>query len=41
LALASFIGRSPARVEEIRAAYKARYHQTSVMRADGVSCVSF
>ena len=32
---------SDARIEAIRAAYKARFSQESVMRVDGVSCVSF
>jgi hypothetical protein len=30
-----------ARIEEIRRAYKERFDQESVMRVDGVSCVSF
>lgn len=30
-----------ARIEAIRTAYKARFAQESVMRVDGVSCVSF
>jgi hypothetical protein len=30
-----------ARIEAIRAAYKARFRQASVLRADGESCVSF
>lgn len=30
-----------ARIETIRAAYKARFAQESVMRVDGFSCVSF
>jgi hypothetical protein len=36
--------RSPARdadIEAIRTAYKARFDQESVLRIDGVSCVSF
>jgi hypothetical protein len=32
---------SEAKIEAIRAAYKRRFGQTSVMRADGASCVSF
>jgi uncharacterized protein DUF3574 len=32
---------SEAKVEAIRSAYKARFGQASVMRVDGVSCVSF
>ena len=32
---------SEAKIEAIRAAYKARFGQESVMRVDGVSCVSF
>jgi hypothetical protein len=32
---------SDAKIEAIRAAYKARFGQDSVMRVDGVSCVSF
>jgi hypothetical protein len=32
---------SDARIEAIRAAYKGRFAQESVMRVDGVSCVSF
>jgi len=32
---------SEARIEAIRSAYKARFGQASVMRVDGVSCVSF
>jgi hypothetical protein len=32
---------SDAKIESIRAAYKARFGQESVMRVDGVSCVSF
>ena len=32
---------SDAKIEAIRAAYKARFGQESVMRVDGVSCVSF
>jgi hypothetical protein len=32
---------SDAKIETIRAAYKARFGQQSVMRVDGVSCVSF
>ncbi len=32
---------SDAKIEAIRAAYKARFSQESVMRVDGVSCVSF
>jgi hypothetical protein len=32
---------SDARIEAIRSAYKGRYGQESVMRVDGVSCVSF
>ena len=34
-------GRSEADIEAIRAAYKQRFAQESVLRADGVSCVSF
>jgi hypothetical protein len=30
-----------ARIEAIRAAYKKRFSQASVLRADGESCVSF
>jgi hypothetical protein len=30
-----------AKIEAVRAAYKARFGQQSVMRADGLSCVSF
>jgi hypothetical protein len=30
-----------ARIEAIRSAYKARFGQESVLRADGISCVSF
>jgi hypothetical protein len=30
-----------AKIETIRAAYKARFGQESVLRADGASCVSF
>ena len=30
-----------AAIEAIRAAYKARFDQESVLRADGVSCLSF
>lgn len=30
-----------ARVESIRAAYKSRFHQDSVMRVDEVECVAF
>ncbi|MHB8884127.1 MAG: DUF3574 domain-containing protein [Methylovirgula sp.] len=33
--------RSQANIEAIRNAYKKRFHQQSVLRADGVSCVSF
>ena len=33
--------RSQASIEAIRNAYKKRFHQQSVLRADGVSCVSF
>jgi hypothetical protein len=33
--------RSEADIEAIRAAYKQRFGQESVLRADGVSCVSF
>ncbi len=29
------------RIEAIRAAFKRRFHQESVLRADGISCVSF
>jgi hypothetical protein len=29
------------RIQEIREAYKTRYHQISVMRVDGTDCVSF
>jgi hypothetical protein len=32
---------SEARIEAIRAAYKKRFRQDSVLRVDGVSCVSF
>ena len=32
---------SDAKIEAIRSAYKGRYGQESVMRVDGVSCVSF
>ena len=32
---------SDAKIEAIRAAYKVRFDQESVMRVDGVSCVSF
>ena len=32
---------SEARIEAIRTSYKRRYGQESVMRVDGVSCVSF
>src|SRR5262245_4250771 len=32
---------SSARIEAIRAAYKKRFSQASVLRADGESCVSF
>jgi uncharacterized protein DUF3574 len=32
---------SDANIEAIRAAYKTRFGQESVMRVDGVSCVSF
>jgi hypothetical protein len=32
---------SDAKIETIRAAYKSRFGQESVMRVDGVSCVSF
>jgi hypothetical protein len=32
---------SETRIEAIRAAYKQRFHQESVLRADEVSCVSF
>lgn len=32
---------SEVKIEAIRAAYKARFHQESVMRVDGRSCVSF
>ena len=32
---------SEAKIEAIRSAYKGRYGQESVMRVDGVSCVSF
>jgi hypothetical protein len=32
---------SDAKIEAIRAAYKVRFAQESVMRVDGVSCVSF
>jgi hypothetical protein len=34
-------GDSDARIDAIRAAYKARFGQESVLRADGTSCVSF
>jgi hypothetical protein len=30
-----------AQIEDVRAAYKARFGQQSVLRADGASCVSF
>lgn len=33
--------RSDSDIEKIRAAYKARFDQDSVMRVDSVSCVSF
>ena len=29
------------KIEAIRSAYRARFEQESVMRVDGVSCVSF
>ena len=29
------------KIEAIRSAYKARFHQESVMRVDSSSCVSF
>jgi hypothetical protein len=32
---------SEAKIEAIRSAYKARFAQESVLRADGLSCVSF
>ncbi len=32
---------SDARIDAIRAAYKRRYRQTSVLRADGTACVGF
>jgi hypothetical protein len=32
---------SEARIEAIRAAYKSRFAQESVLRVDGLSCVSF
>jgi hypothetical protein len=32
---------SNAKIEAIRTAYKKRFHQKSVLRADGISCVSF
>ena len=32
---------SEAKIEAIRTAYKARFGQESVLRADGISCVSF
>lgn len=32
---------SDAKVDAIRAAYKRRFHQESVLRAEGLSCVSF
>ncbi len=32
---------SEARIEAIRAAYRSRFRQESVLRADGLSCVSF
>jgi Protein of unknown function (DUF3574) len=32
---------SDGKIEAIRSAYKGRYGQESVMRVDGVSCVSF
>jgi hypothetical protein len=32
---------SEAKIEAIRAAYKRRFHQESVLRADEISCVSF
>jgi hypothetical protein len=32
---------SEPKIEAIRSAYKGRYGQDSVMRVDGVSCVSF
>jgi hypothetical protein len=34
-------GGSDAKIEAIRSAYKTRFAQESVMRVDGVSCVSF
>jgi hypothetical protein len=33
--------RADADIEAIRSAYKIRFHQESVMRVDGLSCVSF
>ena len=32
---------SEARIEAVRSAYKSRFGQESVMRVDGISCVSF
>lgn len=32
---------SEARIEAIRAAYKRQFRQTSVLRADSTSCISF
>jgi hypothetical protein len=32
---------SDAKIEAIRTAYKKRFHQESVLRADEISCVSF
>jgi hypothetical protein len=34
-------GESDAKIEAIRALYKERFTQESVMRVDGISCVSF
>lgn len=34
-------GDSEARIEAVRAAYKERFGQESVLRADGLSCVGF
>jgi len=34
-------GEAYPKIEAIRQAYKIRFHQESVLRADGMSCVSF
>lgn len=34
-------GASDAKIEAIRSAYKQRFHQDSVLRADEASCISF